>query len=114
MISKKVPINISKYNPEKILIEGVRMILFNAFEPPQCETRPQQLISCNQEAWALKRLEELIELNKSILLNRIAWPSASEIMVNEAINGAINGVAIEIIRMLGLAPCYINIRARKN
>lgn len=75
------------------------------------KARPE-FLNVDQEAWVLKRLEELLELHKAILLNRITWPSTSAPMVDAAIDGAVQGVASEIIRTLGLKPCYVNLRER--
>ena len=82
----------------------------NADAPKVMRTKIRYPISADQEAWILVRLDELLQLHKSILLNRICWPGASETMVDGAIEDAKHGVAQEIIYTLGLNPCFVNIK----
>ena len=85
---------------------------FPSTESPM-QQKPRPIVNVDQEAWIIMRLEELIALHKAILLNRITWPGASDSMVNQAIKGAINGVAIELIYTFGMEPCFVNIKKDK-
>lgn len=70
------------------------------------------LVDADRESWVLCRLTELVELTQSIQRLRSSLVGASENMVTGALEGAINGTAIEIIRTLGLIPSFTNIKTQ--
>ena len=79
----------------------------NAMDP---NYKPDNLITCDQEAWVLARLRTLTIMENALRTSEQC--GADETAGRCALKGAINGTAIEIIHTLGLEPCYENI-ARK-
>jgi hypothetical protein len=73
----------------------------------QCNRR---VVSADQEAWMKKRLEEFVLLLKDIYRREIQFPGAADSMINGSIHGAIEGLSIELIRILGCEPCFVNIK----
>ena len=67
----------------------------------------RQKVNCDQEAWLKNSLKAAIFMAFSIRSRAPDGP-----LFEEAIDGLINGAAIEIIDDLGLEPSYSNIRAR--
>ena len=67
-----------------------------------CATRPCKKASCDQEAWVLSAL---YEISKQVYAGGIR--GRIESAKNEA---AIHQAAVEILEVLGYAPCYENIK----
>ncbi len=69
-------------------------------------------VNADQEAWVRQRLLELVEIVEQISMMRIGgrFPGAATSMVRGALEGAVNGAAIEIIRLLGMKPVFVNLR----
>lgn len=71
-------------------------------------------VSVDQEAWLIQRLTELTLLSLEVGKLRNNLVGASQPMVDGALSGAINGVAIEIVHTLGLDLQYVNIKEQRN
>jgi len=79
-------------------------------ESKECGREPAaqvEIVSCDQEAWITDRIHKAIELASEVKSRK--GVSANEFMVSGAIDGIVNGCAVEIIRMLGKEPHYINL-----
>ena len=65
-------------------------------------------VTADQEAWLKKSLWTLVRLIKTCEDQRRV--GADDTIVSHAIDGAVNGTAIEIIKTLGKSPSYANLR----
>lgn len=65
-------------------------------------------VGCDQEAWVKARLQTM--LNMAIALRSNKKVAAEDGMLKSAVDGLINGTAIEIIQTVGLEPEYINLQ----
>ncbi len=65
-------------------------------------------VSCDQECWVKDRIRDAIRMATALRENK--GVRANEHAYNMALNGIIEGQAIEIIRTLGLEPEYTNLR----
>jgi hypothetical protein len=63
----------------------------------------------DQESWVKQRIETAIQMG--IAAYRATHVRADAPALSSAINGIANGVAVEVIRTLGLKPGYVNLRA---
>ena len=63
--------------------------------------------SCDQEAFIKDRLYTVIRIAISIYKEKNV--GADDNLINGALEGLINGVAIEIIQLFGIKPEYINL-----
>ena len=70
--------------------------------------KEKQKITCDQEAWVTTRLETMLDMAIALRANKKV--SAEDGMLKCAIDGLINGTAIEIIQTVGLEPEYTNLR----
>lgn len=71
-----------------------------------CTTRSRKKASCDQEAWVLTVLKEVA---------RQSFPSGIKGRIDFARDeAAIHQAAIEILEVLGYAPCYENIKRLAN
>jgi len=66
------------------------------------------LVTVDQEAWIKKCLWFLVDRARSARID--ANSGMLQSIADEAIAGAVNGTAIEIIRLFGMLPCYVNIQ----
>ena len=82
------------------------------YSPSPTMAAPRPTISCDQEAWVIARLTEFSELLRHIYLERMSLPLAAHTMMEGAIEGAIHGVANELVDTLGLQAPWINLRPR--
>lgn len=73
-----------------------------------------QNVSADSEAWLLGRLTELVLLTQNLSKMRDDSVAASHPMIDGALLGAVNGVAIEIIHTLDMEPEYANIRKQES
>ena len=74
----------------------------------EMQQKPKQTVNCDQECWVKDRLRDTIRM--AIALRENKGVRANEHGYNMAINGLIEGQAIEIIKTLGLEPEYTNLR----
>ena len=68
---------------------------------------PKQKVNCDQEAWVKERLKTMLSM--AIAINEKKKVMAENGMLKCAIDGLINGTAIEIIHTVGLEPEYTNL-----
>lgn len=69
-------------------------------------------VNADQECWIKDRIRDAIRM--ALVLERNKGPQANEHAYNMALDGIIEGQAIEIIHTLGLDPLYVNLRPEKN
>jgi len=69
---------------------------------------PRQKANCDQEAVLKDRIRTVIDM--VLAINKRKYVGADEPIANGAIEGLVNGAAIEIIRTLGMEPAFINLR----
>jgi len=73
------------------------------------KTRPGiPVVNADREAWVQDRLGTLVCMAFALKLERRV--AADELLFRYAMNGLIEGAAVEIIHTLGLRPSYVNIR----
>ena len=69
---------------------------------------PRKKVNCDQECWIKDRIRDAIRMASVLESNR--GVQANEYAYNYALEGIIEGQAIEIIRTLELEPEFVNIR----
>jgi len=74
---------------------------------PEVE-RPQKQVTPDQEAWIQQRIRTAINMAMAIDENRNI--GADKRQAEDAIDGVVNGTAIEIINLLGLTTEGVNLR----
>jgi len=75
-------------------------------EETQAPARPE--VTPDQECWVVDRLHTLTRVVAAISEERRV--GADDSITTGAINGAINGCAVEVISTLGLENIYVNLR----
>ena len=73
----------------------------------QC-AKESRKINCDQEAWVIARLNTMLNMATALRDNKNV--AAEDGMLKCAVDGLINGTAIEIIQTVGLEPEYTNIK----
>jgi hypothetical protein len=72
------------------------------------QEKARSVVSADQESWLLQRLIHLTTLVLSIkACHRVGADSPG---TDGAVRGAINGTAVEIVRVLGHEPAFENIQ----
>ena len=74
----------------------------------QMQANKREKVSCDQECWVKDRIRDAIRMATALRVNK--GVRANEHAYNMALNGIIEGQAIEIIKTLGLEPEYTNLR----
>lgn len=76
--------------------------------PMQCTGNscdPRQVVNCDREAWVKQSINSAIMLGIEIAKQRTRFP-----VFESSIEGVVNGTSIEIIRILGMEPEFVNLR----
>lgn len=66
------------------------------------------VVTCDQECWVQDRIATAIRM--AIDLHRARKVAADDPAFEYALAGVIEGTAIEVVRELGLEPCFVNLR----
>jgi hypothetical protein len=77
-----------------------------------CVKTQSKIVDCDREAWIKDRLKTCIRT--SIAIYKEKQVCADNDLINSAMEGLINGTAVEIIQQLGMQPSYINLRKVKH
>lgn len=64
--------------------------------------------NCDQEVWVKERIKTAIKMAAAV--KNCGVVGADEPLISSAIEGIINGAAVEIIRTLGMQPEFTNLR----
>jgi len=83
-------------------------ISLNKIEEVSSRLADREPVSGDQEVWLKDRLYTLVRLVRGIQRQKAV--AADDPLIDCAIDGAVNGAAIEVIRTLGLTPSYTNLR----
>ncbi len=67
---------------------------------------PRAIANCDQEAWVKDRIETAIRMALSLRVH----VRAEQGMMESALEGIVNGTAVEVIRTLGMEPEFANLR----
>ena len=81
-----------------------------ASENDQAEQKPSDdrvTVNCDQEAWIKDRIFTAVAM--ATALKRTSRVGADHPARDCGIEGVVNGTAVEIIRMLGMKPSYVNL-----
>jgi hypothetical protein len=71
---------------------------------------PRKKATCDQEAWVKDRIRTAVRL--ALAMHKEPMVLADQRTFVDAIDGIVNGTAIEILYMLGHEPSYINLKGR--
>lgn len=71
------------------------------------QTESARLLDVDREAWLLARLQRLVKIVELIRRDNVV--RAERTITDAAVAGACHGAAIEIARMLGYEPQFVNI-----
>ena len=69
---------------------------------------PRPTANCDQEAWLIDRLETVVRM--ALRLGSEKHVRADEHLLEGALDGLINGAAVEVIQTLGMEPEFVNLR----
>jgi hypothetical protein len=75
----------------------------------QCEgCDPRKTMNCDQEVWVKDRINTAIQM--ALKLSSVTRVRADDPLLACAIEGVINGAAVEIARTLNMEPEFTNLR----
>lgn len=86
--------------------EDLREALQRAAAYEQAE-EARRIANCDMECWVKDRIRTAISMSLSVLRHRAVQADAP--LSSGAIEGIINGAAVEIIRTLGMEPEFVNL-----
>jgi len=75
--------------------------------PPRNAALPRPVTNAEQEAWLCARLRSTIRM--AIGLRNAQKVAADNLLLECAMDGIVNGAAVEIIRTMGMEPSYTNV-----
>ena len=73
----------------------------------------RQKVTVDQEAWVIQRLREFAAFVSQAQNLSKSMVGAGQPMINGAIDGALHGVAVEIIRTLNMEPIFTHLQPRE-
>lgn len=68
---------------------------------------PRPKANCDQEAWVKDRIRTAIDM--ALALRKVGGTGADERSLQGGIDGIVNGVAVEIIYLLGMEPEFVHL-----
>lgn len=69
---------------------------------------PRPIVNCDQEVWVKDRIKTAIKMAEKVL--GATYVRADKEAALHALEGIVEGTAIEIIRTLCMEPCFVNLR----
>ena len=73
-----------------------------------CEPRPEDVVNCDAEVWIKNQV--LTAIRMALALKQQRRVCADDDAYESGLEGVANGVAVEIVHILGKTPGFVNLR----